>query len=572
FAEITRGLFTDIKTFRGRITTFGYACASAKRKAEEAETAAIDFISAVDRELGSPKIMLKAGVEDVATPEIKSKKSRLEDAKALIEWEKKKMAIERGYADFLLKAARFYSAQAAVVDTAILKLRAKGGEIRQVADEVNGVVAGIKKEDAAKAGNFEILKAAFTRLWDEDRDSAINSTMKLRGFVKIKDWKFDDDVALRQETEVWAAASPRLASEKGNNTFTGDEQVPVADNMVAVTKRAKFGLPGDIEILSVEPAEIIKDAQDVISAIAKLRLEPGINLPAGGAAPGGHPPAPVPVSPELESARNGALQAYEAVSGNMERLKIAAKKDANSLSAIKGDQRAQDAVISYNEQMVSIDKEMAALKGKIAGAKDEALIKEYRIQLEGLRKDAASTAGALAKEYTDITRKPSSADSGLKLYNSAAAGRARTNAVTNPKPDTKPGHKAATPGVIETIFLAQRGEAYGLAYQSGVEQLVLKGGKKNSGGTNAYYSGKASRGAHVFNVNVTCSYKAESNTWEIAGITLRVESGPATQSAGVSGGVSMFGLSAGGNATKGVMTLQNGIPASYPGFAGKPCK
>ncbi|MDP2865354.1 MAG: hypothetical protein Q8O90_03840, partial [Elusimicrobiota bacterium] len=171
-------------------------------------------------------------------------------------------------------------------------------EIRQVTDGVNSVMETIKEDDATATGNPEKVKAEFDKLWKgkDEANSAVLRVMNLRGAdLKIEDWKFNDAVALDTEGKAWAAVSPRmlLLDKKDLSKFTGTEEAPLAANMAAVTKRAKFELSGDLKDLAGGPAEVTTDAAAAVKLIEDLRKDPSINLPAGGSAPV-KPPVEVP--------------------------------------------------------------------------------------------------------------------------------------------------------------------------------------------------------------------------------------------------------------------------------------
>lgn len=250
--------------------------------------------------------------------------------------------------------------------------------------------------------------------------------------------EFDSTKAVKAEVAAWSAFDDGI--RKGSMVAIANP-----DNFVAAAVRSgeiQAGVAGAVsDFPNITSFIGTAEAHMKQSKAALANLVKPCYFAEGGCSGTGPgtpatPGEPGTVSPALESARNGALQAQEAASASMERLKTAAKTDVNSLSAMTNNQRAQDAVSSYNEQMRSIDGEMSALRDKISAAKDEGLLKVYLAQIEALKKETAAATAALAKVYVDLTHKPSNAGNGLNIYN--AANSNLTNTVINPKPEPKP--------------------------------------------------------------------------------------------------------------------------------------
>lgn len=465
-------------------------------------------------------------------------------------------------------------------------------DIKSTQNTIDSAISTIKN---SSDNGLDKLKKMSGRLQDIQPSTAAKSSepagpvgepplKKTASDLRALDWdalwtpehKFDSTKASEAEFSAWGVWQNIVS--KGE---TAVETVPasfLANQMRSreVTQGIKGMLPNfpqiDSDLARTESAMSVVKQAILGYGASDSYFSGGGTTPVGETVPstgttGGNNTGPVA---SLPSSIQSALRGYDTALTDIGRIKEGANTDLVTLQAMKSDPRAQAAVNTYNSQMRSIDNEMTGLKAKIENAKSEAELAGYVSRQGELKTQAAAAAQKLGTEYTNITNKPSSSG-GVNLNINQQLNNTSSVVATQSKPKPKP-QKAATPGVIETVYLAQRGANYGLSYQTGIEQFVLRGGDKNSNGTNAYYTGKIPRGAHVFNVDVTCAYKAKTNTWEISRVNFRVEKGPAMQTGGISGGVSVFGLSAGANASQSVIILQNGETAQYHGFTGKSCK
>ena len=345
-----------------------------------------------------------------------------------------------------------YSQQGKALGDKIGILRDKAADISKIVQKISDEANAISPEDADK--NKDAICKQFADLSGtalpvckgtaapQKGGGVVDALMSLRGAKGVVNAALDDKDAVGIEVAAWKAANPKYKLDSDTIVTQSTKMDPPQENMAACLLRANNEMPPSVAGMVGNPeTSVAGPARAASASILNYRKATGLDGSSGNT------PAPItPVDPgsgagsaALESARNVALQAHEAALGSMERQKDRAEKDVNSLSAMTDNQRAQDAVSSYNEQIGSIDTQMSALKDKIAGAKDEGLIKEYSTQIKDLKKDAAAATTALVKEYTEIAGKPSNPGN-VPIP---------VNPPVNPSPAPQPGQPSAARGQLE---------------------------------------------------------------------------------------------------------------------------